>query len=62
MKSLAVLAFAVAAAALAGACSVRTETVEQRPVPQATVTTVPAPSTVVYTDAAPATTSVTVAR
>jgi hypothetical protein len=58
MKILSTIAIAATLAGLAGACSVRTETVE-RPAPATTtVATTPAPGTIVYTDpsAAPTTT------
>ena len=61
MKPLSMVATAATIVGVAGACSVRTETVE-RPAPVATTTvaTPAAPGTIVYTDpaSAPATTTV----
>ncbi|MGZ3341476.1 MAG: hypothetical protein ACXU9B_16955 [Reyranella sp.] len=61
MKTLSTIAIAATIAGLAGACSVKTETVERpAPVTTTTVATTPAPGTVVYTDpsAPPTTTTV----
>jgi hypothetical protein len=58
MKTILLVVVAGSVAAVAGACSVRTETVE-RPPATAAVVTAPAPSTVVYTDTAQST-SVTI--
>jgi hypothetical protein len=58
MKALSTIAIVATIGGLAGACSVRTETVE-RPAPATTnVATTPAPATIIYTDpsAAPTTT------